>query len=99
MDADQKSYTNMMWIWYIFIIIAWRYVFSFMIDTWSPVGIFLVNSMVLIMIIIGVIAIILAQHPTKIGNRCVRYLIIHLEKNKYSYQEEQQWQKINTTQK
>jgi len=51
-------------IWYclIFIIIAWRYVFSFMIDTWSPVGIFLVNSMVLIMIIIGVIAIIFGQN-------------------------------------
>lgn len=71
-NRNKKNTTNsMMWIWYclIFTIIAWRYVFSFMIDTWSPLGILLINSMVLIMIITDVIAIIFGITPrTKIGN-------------------------------
>ncbi len=69
---DKENTTNsMMWIWYclIFTTIAWRYVFNFMIDKWSPMGIFLVNSMVLIIIIMDVSAIIFGITPrTKIGN-------------------------------
>ncbi len=63
--VDKDKLKHHMWIWYflIFAIISWRYMFSFVIDTWSPQGILLINSMVIMMIIMGVVAIIFGITP------------------------------------
>lgn len=46
-------------------IITWRYVFSFIIDTWSPQGILLINIFVVLMLVGAVMRFLVKTSAVK----------------------------------
>ncbi len=66
-NKDKSKHHTWTWYFLIFAIISWRYVFGFIIDNLTPLGILEVNLMVLMMIIMGVIGIIFDISPMTIN--------------------------------
>ena len=67
-NKDKSEHYTWIWCFLIFVIIAWRCVFGFMIDTWTPLGIIEINLFVLMMIIMCVIGIIFDIPPMTINH-------------------------------